>query len=295
MKIAADTNCFHQVYTEFETIKILAEAGFDAVDYSPMNEPYYNGKKSEAERKKYFEELKNYAVEQGICFNQAHAPCPSSTTDDIETENIFHNIVRSMQNAAWLGAKQIIVHPLQHINYITRADEEKNFELNMKFYNRLKPYCEAYGIKVALENLTSYRETISGRRFFKTACSMPEEFIRYVDTLDSEWFVACLDIGHATVVNQPAAEFIRKLGSKRLQALHIHESDGNRDSHTLPFLHGVIDWNEVTTALREIGYSGDFNFEAGNFLKPLPKELYPAGAKMMAETGRYLVNKIIGQ
>lgn len=190
------------------------------------------------------------------------------------------------------GAKQIIVHPLQHINYITRADEERNFELNMKFYNRLKPYCEAYGIRVALENLTCYRDTISGWRFFKTACSMPEEFIRYVDTLDSEWFVACLDIGHATVVNQPAADFIRKLGGKRLQALHIHESDGNRDSHTLPFLHGVIDWNEVTAALREIGYAGDFNFEVGNFLKPLPKELYPAGARMMAETGRYLVSKI---
>lgn len=102
MKIAADTNCFHQVYTEFETVKILAEAGFDAVDYSPMNTPYFNGEKSYAERKNYFEELKKYAEEQGLSFNQSHAPCPSSTEDDAETELIFQNIVRSMQNAAWL-------------------------------------------------------------------------------------------------------------------------------------------------------------------------------------------------
>lgn len=292
MKIAADTNCFYQVYTEIETIELLAEAGFDAIDYSPMNEPYFNGEISEIERKKYYEKLKKYAEEKEITFNQAHAPCPSSSLDEALSEKIFYNIVRSMQNAAWLGARQIIVHPLMHIDYITPEDEEKNFELNMKFYNRLKPYCEEYGIRVALENLTCYRETISGGRFFKTACSMPEEFIRYIDNLNSDWFVACLDIGHATVVNQPAAEFIRKLGGKRLQALHIHESDGHRDSHTLPFLHGVIDWNEVTSALREIKYAGDFNFEAGNFLKPLPKELYPAGAKMMAETGRYLVKKI---
>ena len=28
---------------------------------------------------------------------------------------------------------------------------EQLFEINMDFYNRLKPYCEEYGIKVALE------------------------------------------------------------------------------------------------------------------------------------------------
>ena len=64
------------------------------------------------------------------------------------------------------------------------------------------------------------------------------------------------------------------------------------DFHTLPFLCGVPDWDEITAVLHEIGYSGDLNFEAGNFLKPLPKELYPAGARMLTETGRYLVKMI---
>ena len=292
MKIATDTNCFYQVYTDFETIDILAEAGFDAIDYTFMDERYYSGEFSESERRAYFETLKEYAHGKGICFNQAHAPCPSSTANEEDTEKRFHNIVRSMQNAAWLGAGQIIVHPINHIEYHNPADVEKAFELNMVFYNRLKPYCEEYQIRVALENLTDFRNTIMGHRFFPTTCSSPEEFIRYMDALDSEWFIACLDIGHATVVHQSPADFIRKLGQNRLKALHVHESDGNRDSHTLPFLCGVPDWAEITAALHEIGYRGDLNFEAGNFLKPLPKELYPAGARMMAETGRYLVKMI---
>lgn len=292
MKISSDINCFYKLYSDKETVKILAEAGFDAIDYSFMNEMYYNGEIADGECKNYFTELKKYAEDNGIYFNQSHAPCPSSTNDDEETEHIFNNIVRTMKNASYLGAKIIVVHPLQHIEYAIPGAAEQTFELNMEFYNRLKPYCEEYEIRVALENLTDYRKTIVGNRFFHTACSTPDEFIRYIDTLNSECFVACLDIGHAIVVHQNPADFARKLGNKRLKTLHIHDSNGHMDSHTLPYLGGVGNWDEITAALKEIDYSGDINFEAGNFLKPLPKELYPDGAKMMAATGRYLANRI---
>lgn len=42
-------------------------------------------------------------------------------------------------------------------------------------------------------------------------------------------------------------------------------------------------------ALREIGYQGEFTFEADNFLFGFPKELYQPAAKLMVETGRYLI------
>jgi len=93
------------------------------------------------------------------------------------------------------------------------------------------------------------------------------------------------------VVHQNPVDFIHKLGNKWLKALHIHDSNGHMDSHTLPYL-GMADWDAICAALKEIKYDGDFGFEAGNFLKPLPKELCPIGTKMLCETGKYLVNKI---
>ena len=50
----------------------------------------------------------------------------------------------------------------------------------MKFYKSLIPYCEEYGIKVAVENMWQYPGMIS-----HSTCSRPEEFIRYIDELDS--------------------------------------------------------------------------------------------------------------
>jgi len=50
----------------------------------------------------------------------------------------------------------------------------------------------------------------------------------------------------------------------------------------------MADWDKIMKALRDIGYTGDLTFEAGNYLKSLPKELYPAGAEMMVTVGKYL-------
>lgn len=295
MRIAADTNCYYGKFSMEETIDIMAGAGFEAIDYSFMNPAEYDGTMDEAKMKERALGLKEYAEEKGLCFNQAHAPCPSSTDKPEETEVIFQNVVRSMRFASYLGVKNIIVHAKQHIPYTEENAAEATFEMNMEFYGKLKKYCEEYDIHVGIENLSYLRQIVAGLRHIHTACSTPEELIRYIDTLNSEHFIVCLDIGHAIVVHQDPADFIRKLGNKRLKALHIHDNAGHLDNHTLPFLGGMADWDGITKALREIQYTGDFNFEAGNFLLKLPKELYPIGAKMMAETGRYLVGKIEGK
>lgn len=292
MRLSADINCFYGLYSIEETIDILTEAGFDAIDFTFMDERYYNGEVSEEECKRRYTRIKHYAESKGVCFNQAHAPCPSAKVDEAETERLFFHIVRSMRNASYLGIETIVVHGKDHMEYASEGGAERLYELNMEFYNRLKPYCEEYGIRIAIENLPQIHKFIFGEKVVNSVCSTPEELIRYLDTLNSECFVACLDIGHAMITGQNPEKFIRKLGKERLKALHVHDNNGVRDMHVLPYLGGMADWDRITKALKEIDYSGDFTFEAGNFLKPLPKELYPVGAKMMAATGRYLINRI---
>ena len=261
-------------------LKIFANAGYDALDFSLYVPKYYNEK-----NKDFFVETRKKAESLGLSFNQAHAPFHSSMTDENETKKRFSEITRAMEYASILGVKNIIVHPCQHLEY--RKNKERLFEINMDFYNRLKPYCEEFGIKVALENMWQS----VGQKILRSTCSTPEEFIRYLDGLDERYFTACLDLGHTFLVCEEPDVFIRKLGAKRLTALHVHDVDGIDDLHTLPYF-GLIDWDSVAHALADIGYKGDFTFEADGFLHGKPPELYPEYERLMAKTGRYIIDKI---
>jgi len=273
-----------------ETFKVIKDAGFDAIDFSFCggDARTYDGTIS-AEQ---FVEWRKYCDSIGISFNQAHAPFPSSKPDDAYTMETFGHIVNSMKNAALLGAKIIVVHPKQHLTYSEDGVPEKLFEENVEFYNNLKPYCEEYGIQVAVENMWQAKHYAGGYRILNSTCATPEEFNRYLDALDRKWFVACLDLGHALLVHQDPSEFIRKLGRDKLKALHVHDVMAGNDTHTLPYYGGSADWDKITAALKEIGYTGDFTYEANNFTEHLPTELALPALKYMAEVGRYLISNI---
>ena len=49
----------------------------------------------------------------------------------------------------------------------------------------------------------------------------------------------------------------------------------------------------ITAALHDIGYEGDFTFEADNFLKVLPPELMMDASIYMCKVGRYLMKRVI--
>ena len=105
--------------------------------------------------------------------------------------------------------------------------------------------------------------------------------------------VACVDIGHSAMANtggESPGKMIRALGGKRVKALHVHDNDLVRDVHTLPFTR-KIDWDEVMTALKDIGYDGELTFEADTFLSQFPDELAVHASRLMLEVGRYFVSK----
>lgn len=269
-----------------EAIQMMAAAGFDAIDFPFYEEKYCAPETDSAEWKERFLSFRAAAEEKGIFFNQAHAPFPTSSHDAGRSEERFKGVVRAMRNASYLGVPVIVVHPGQHLVYRTEGVPEQLFEMNMEFYNRLLPYCEEYNIKIAVENMWQRTD----RKISHSTCSRPEEFVRYMETLNDSRFVACLDIGHACLVCEELDEFIEKLGNRHLKALHVHDVDGIIDSHTLPY-YGIVDWDRVMKALAKIHYDGQLTYEAGNFVSHLPNELIPSALRHMVETGRYLIKK----
>jgi len=271
----------------FAAVKVLKEAGFDCYDCTfcgPTEE-----RKQLFSSQNYLEsarKLRKYADELGIRCNQAHAQFPSSRGTDADAA-IFQNVVENMEAASILGAEIIVVHPMQHLNYAEHQREL--FALNVDFYKRLIPYAQRFGIKVATENMW---QTNNGSRVpSDSVCSRAWEFCELIDAVDSPWLVGCLDIGHVSLMGADIPAFIRTMGAKRLQALHLHDTDLQHDSHTLPYTLKV-NYDEVIQALHEIGYQGDITFEAGNFFRNFPEALLPSAAKLMADVGKYFASVI---
>ncbi len=280
------SNCSNKVSLK-ESIKILKDAGFKAYDCSLFGNTAARKLSDSENYREQALEIRQYADSLGIICNQAHAFFHSSTGNKEQDDVIFGKIVRDMEVASILGAKIIVVHPKQHLTYAEHAEEL--FKLNVEFYKSLIPYCEKFGIKVATENMFQWNSGTNAP--IDSTCSRAWEFCKYIDAIDSEWIVGCLDIGHASLMGCDIAEFIKTMGNKRLQALHVHDNDRHFDMHTMPFMQ-KIDFFAVTKALGEIDYKGDFTYEADCFLEGFPLELYPSALKLMNSVGEYLANQI---
>lgn len=287
MKLVTQTDVLARTYGDEEAIKILAQNGFDALDWSFFEMTQGEGPWCREGWREHALHLKEVAQQCGIGFSQAHAPFPSSRGEEPYDTVIFERILRSMEVASIFGVRTIVVHPMQHLPY--SKNRRQLFQMNLDFYRRLIPYCEKFHIRVAAENMWQYDD----RRHYvlESVCAGSEEFCALLDELNSPWIVGCLDIGHCGLMEGEPADFIRALGQHRLQALHVHDVDFLHDCHTLPFME-KIDWESVTSALAEIGYTGDFTFEADNFLAAFPKELQPSASALMEKTGRYLIERI---
>lgn len=100
---------------------------------------------------------------------------------------------------------------------------------------------------------------------------------------------AGFDAGHANVCGQDVAGMIEELEGY-ISCTHIHDNNGVRDLHTLPFF-GNINWESVMEALANINYCGNLSFEAGAFVYNVPLDLKSESAKYMAKTGKYLIER----
>ena len=263
----------HNTFGIRETFDVFKRCGFEAIDFNNDVSEYCSDEHGED----FYLELARLAKYAGIAISQAHAPFPSSHADEEKSNEIFKKIVTGMKNAAALGAPMIVVHPCVHIDTSIEGNAERLFEYNLNFYRRLAPYAEEFGIKIAIENIS--RDTA------------PEKLIRLYDALDNPVFTICFDVGHARISGLDPADAIRKLGKRLVGGCtHIHDNFGVGDDHTLPF-YGAVNWDEVMKALAEIGYDGNLNYEASNFIKDIPTELYIDGFTYMAKVGKYLVSR----
>ena len=274
MKITTNIMLFYQVVGLEKTIDIFADAGFDGIEFNTDLKEYYD----ETYDRAYYEQIRAYAEGKGLTFTQSHAPFASSFSDPEQTRKRFEDIVKGMEHSAWLGAETVVVHPCGHLNCMEEGNWDRMMDYNLDFYRRLAPYAKELGLQIAIENINS------------TVTRTAEGLNELMDRLNDPVFVICYDVGHAHIAGEGAADMIRKLGN-RIKCTHIHDNDGVGDNHTLPY-YGSIDWEAVTEAFAQVGYAGNLNYEAGNFVKHVPASLMPQAAAYMAQVGHQLIDRV---
>lgn len=94
----------------------------------------------------------------------------------------------------------------------------------------------ACGVRVVLENLEE---------------PDPKLMIDLVDRVNHEYLGLCLDTGHANIFSDlKLSQWVKRMG-RRLMHIHIHDNNGDMDSH-LPVGAGNIDFKDLFNAVRRI-------------------------------------------
>ncbi len=280
MKTSSEISSAASKIGEEKAIEYFAKAGFDAWDFSMFEMAKYDYKNQSVietghplttpQYLKFARKLKHIGDECGIECNQSHAPFP------VCCPQIRSVLKRAIECTAEAGGKICVIHP----------DNDKSPQENAEMFLELLPFAKDCNVKIATENMWNW--DIEKDCASPAACSDPKNFTEHIDVVNSDYFGACLDIGHAEMkgLNTSAEEMILKL-NKRLIALHIHDNDKWHDSHQIPFSMN-IDFERVVSALKKINYNGYLTLEAAEYLNAYTKDNIFDGIKNMANAARKL-------
>lgn len=289
MILSQTTSCASKFGDE-KAIELIAQAGFDAVDFCMCDLKNDDSVLLGSNFKGYVEMLCEAAKRNNVFFNQGHALGSIYHQDKaVARRLLIERNIRALEIAGIMGMKYLVIHPVEAGNYV--GNEQYVFEENMKYFNALLPYAYKYGVRLACENMWCADKKKGVR--IGSVCSNPYEHAYYVDSIADDMLVACLDVGHSSIAGREAQDCIRVLG-KRLGALHIHDNDYLDDMHTLPGL-SEMNWEEITKALAEIKYKGDFTLETDHFFDSLcTVEETQCGLRLAELVGRKMIRKIEG-
>jgi sugar phosphate isomerase/epimerase len=286
MELAVSLNVFDIDMDKLEQgVRRSAAAGFACLDFNFCD--YYRvlqGMTWERE-KAWVTRIRDAADAAGVRFVQAHGPMFRGKLDD----TFVDMCERSLRSAAIAGVRWVVVHPINLPSVVyDRSHRSLLLRQNVDFMNRVLPTAEHVGVGIAVENMMDHRTKEGAYR--KVYGSTPEELAELVDAVNHPLAGVCWDTGHALIQGLDQRSALSAIGH-RLKATHIQDNDGLTSSHYLPY-HGIIDWDAIMHALRDIRYKGAFTFETHRAIRNLPDELRDSALKHAALLGNYLLSKI---
>lgn len=150
----------------------------------------------------------------------------ASATRAFRAESL-RQVLRSVDNAAQLGAELVVVHPgvRTPLDFLV---PRIHWGFNQASLKRILSYAEGVGVKIGVENMPAKHSFLLER---------VSEFLELID--EGLPLQMTLDVGHANTVSQ-LEDYIRQMGG-RIAHVHLHDNRGEHDEH-LVVGKGTIDW-----------------------------------------------------
>lgn len=292
-----------------EGFAMLKRAGFTCADFS-LNDHLRNTDlyrqdlntffdKSVAELQDYFSPHKEGAKAAGITIHQMHMPYPIYVPSGKKELNDYLWKVmapKSLRVCSFLECKYLVIHGFKLAKYL--GSEEKEWEQTEKFIHSIAPMAREAGITICMENLY---DGIGGHLVEGPGCNAGKAVER-IDRINEEYQAQvlgfCFDTGHANLVGMDMERFLTALGH-RLKVLHIHDNDGVRDLHQIPFTFSrsrenksSTDWDGFIRGLRKIRFDEVLSFETAPALTAFPEIMKQDTLAFIAKIGAYFASQL---
>lgn len=150
-----------------------------------------------------------------------------------------------------LGASEIVLHLyVPHITIAQKPESKEDFyACTCRSLTELMPYCLEKRIRICLENL-----------FDMPGEYMLEAWDRLFAKFPPEFLGLCYDTGHANMIWGGQSPDILKAYQDRIFAVHLHDNDGDSDSHRIPG-RGTVNWEAVMEMLAGSAYDAPLLLE----------------------------------
>ncbi|NLB97343.1 MAG: sugar phosphate isomerase/epimerase [Armatimonadetes bacterium] len=215
---------------QLRALEIIADAGFDAVEYSHASVLTLEELAQVAERTRAL----------GLIPWSVHAWTPLAA-DDAQVEPTLAAFQSAAEIARALGTRVVVVHSAGGMDP-ARLEERKRAN-----QTTLRALAEAVGPEtvVAVENMRSLADW--------------EFLLNMVATCGAANVGVNIDTGHANLGDLGVVRAIEMAGAA-IQTTHLQDNFGERDDHLPPGL-GQIDFVAALAAFRKAGYTGVYMVE----------------------------------
>lgn len=299
------------VYDEnpFEGFERMRRAGFTCCDFS-LNGYLNNTDIYKQNLNRFFDQdikmlldffrpHKEAAAKAGIRVSQMHMPYPiyvPEASDEINDYLRNQIAPKSMEICRFFECPYIVIHGFKLMRYL--GSEEQEWQETARFIDSIAPRAKEYGITICMENLYSG----IADHIVEGPCCDAVKAVRRIDEFNERYGAEvlgfCFDIGHANLVGIDFEKFIIKLGS-RLKVLHLHDNDGIRDLHQIPFTFtktrentASTDWDGFVRGMRNIHFDGVLSFETAPVLTSFPESMKQDTLSFIQKIGEYLAGQI---
>jgi len=166
----------------------------------------------------------------GDCFMQA----PFYKRQGAERESLLNDLANIIKASAEVGIRTILI-PLVDLGRLENQEQKNSLMEGLSGMNAL---LEKTGVRISFESDFS-----------------PEEFARFMESMDSRYFGITYDIGNSAALGYNPEEEIGCYGNR---IINVHVKDRLRGGTTVPLGEGDADIPGVLRALQEAGYKGNY-------------------------------------